>query len=96
MCVDNDHARVNVSHRSRNGFLLYVNTILVHWFSKKQFTVKTSVFGAEFVTMKQIIVALGGSRYQLRMMGIPIYDPSYICGYNMSVVHDTSGPESVL
>ena len=46
--------------------------------------------------MKQGIDALQGLRYKLRMMGIPIYSPSYIYEDNMSVVHNTSGPESVL
>ena len=68
----------------------------MQWFSKKQSTVETLVFGAEFVTMKQGIDALQGLRYKLRMMGIPISGPSYIYGENMSVVHNTSRPESVL
>ena len=58
MFVDNDHARDKVSCRSRSGFLIYVNTALVWWFSKKQSTVETSVFDVEFVTMKQGIDAL--------------------------------------
>ena len=52
MFVDSDNARGKVSHRSRRGFLIYVNTALVQWFSKKQSTVETSAFGAEFVAMK--------------------------------------------
>ena len=96
MFVDSDHAGDKVSHRSRSGFLIYVNTTLVQWFSKKQSTVETSVFGAEFITTKQHIDALQGLRYKLRMMGIPISGPSYIYGDNMSVIHNTSGPESAL
>ena len=45
--------------------------------------------------MEQSINALRGLRYQLRM-GILISGPSYIYGDNMSVVHNTSRPESVL
>ena len=29
-----------------------MNTSWINWYSKRQFTIKTSVFGAEFVTMK--------------------------------------------
>ena len=58
MFVDSDHAGDKVSCRSRSGFLIYMNTALVQWFSKKQSTVETSVFGAEFVAMKQGIDAL--------------------------------------
>ena len=85
MFVDNDHAGDNVSHRSTSGFLIYVNTTLVQWFSKKRSTVESSVFNAEFVALKQGINALRGLRYKLRMMGILISCPSYIYGYYMSV-----------
>ena len=57
--------------------------------------VETSVFGTEFVTMKQGIDALRGLRYKLRMMGIPISGPSYLYGDSMSVVHNTSRLESI-
>ena len=62
-----------------------MNIILVQWLSKKQFTVETSVFGAEFVTMKQGIDTRG-LRYKLRMMDVPISCPSYINWGNMPVV----------
>ena len=52
MLVNSDHAGDKLSHRSRSDFLIYINTELVQWFSKKQYTVETSAFGAEFVTMK--------------------------------------------
>ena len=35
MFVDSDHAGDEVSCRSRSSFLMYVNTALVQWFSKK-------------------------------------------------------------
>jgi hypothetical protein len=59
------------------------------WHSKKQATIKTSVFGAEFVAMKQGMEALQGLRYKLRMMGVSVSGPSYIYGDNMSVIHNT-------
>ena len=46
--------------------------------------------------MKQGINALRGLRYKLRMMGIPISGPSYIYHDNMSVIHNSSRPGSVL
>ena len=96
MLMDSDYAQDKVSCTSRSGFLIYVNTALVQWFSMKQSTVETLVFGAEFITMKQGIYTLRGLRYKLRMRGILIYGPSYIYGVNMSVAHNTSRPESVL
>ena len=96
MFVDSNHAGDRVSCMSKNGFLIYLKTALVQWFSKKQSTVETSVFGAKFVTMKQGIDALRGLRHKLRMRGIPISRPSYIYEDNMPVVHNTSKQESVL
>ena len=92
MFVDSDHAWDKVSCRLRSVFLIYVNTALVQWFSKKQSTVETSVFGAEFVSTKHGIDTLRHLRYKLRMMGIPILSSLYIYGDNISVVHNTSRP----
>ena len=89
MFVDSNHAGDRVSHWSRNGFLICVNTAL-------ESTVETSIFGAEFVAIKKGVDALRGLKYKLRMMGIPTSGPSYIYGDNVSVVHNTSRPESVL
>ena len=61
--------------------------IVLH--SKKQVMIETSVFGAEFVAMKQGMEALRGLRYKLRMMGVSVSGPSYIYGDNMSVIHNT-------
>ena len=83
MFMDSDHTWDKVSQRSRSGFLISVNTALVQWFSKKQSTVETSVFGPEFVTMKQGIDALRDLRYKQRIIGIPISSPSYIYRENM-------------
>ena len=86
MFVDSDHAGDKKSCRLRSDFLIHVNTTLLQWFAKKQFTVETSVFDAEFVAMKQGIDASTGLRCKLRIMGIPISGPSYIYGDNISVV----------
>lgn len=94
--VDSDHAGDQIARRSRTGYFIYLNMAPVAWFSKKQGTIETSVFGAEFVAMKVGMEALRGLRYKLRMMGVPLSGPSYIYGDNMSVIHNTQRPESTL
>ena len=94
--VDSDHANDKLTRRSRTGFFIFMNSSLIAWKSKKQTTVETSVFGAEFVAMKHGMETLRGIRYKLRMMGVPISGPSYIYGDNMSVIHNTQKPESQL
>jgi hypothetical protein len=44
--VDADHAANTVSRRSRTGFLVYLNSSLVYWMSKKQTSVESSSFGS--------------------------------------------------
>ena len=76
--------------------MIYMNMAMINWYSKKQSTIETAVFGAEFVAMKTGIENLRGVRYKLRMMGVPIEGPTYIYGDNKSVVNNTSKPESTL
>jgi hypothetical protein len=97
MIVDSDHAEDKRTCRSRTGFIIFLNMAPIVWFSKKQqATIENSVFGAEFVAMKQGMECLRGLVYKLRMMGVAISGPSYIYGDNMSVIHNTQRPESML
>ena len=93
MFVESYHAGGKVSCRSRSGFLVYMHTALLQWFSKKRSTVETSVLGAEFVTMKQGIDAFRGLRYKLMLIGIPISDLLHSYRNNLSVIRNTSQPE---
>ena len=94
--VDADHASDSVTRRSRTGYLVWVNSSLVYFMSKKQTTVETSSFGSEFVAMKQCCEYIRGLRYKLRMMGIPVIGPCYIAGDNQSVLANTTEPGSTL
>jgi hypothetical protein len=96
MFVDSDHAGDKPTLRSRTGFIIFLNMASIVWFSKKQATIETSVFGAEFVAMKQGVECLRGLRYKLRMMGVAISGLSYIYGENTSVIHNTQMPELML
>ena len=94
--VDSSHADDKSNRRSRSGYFVFLNSAPIAWLSKKQATIETAVFGAEFVAMKIGMEAVRGIRYKLRMMGIPISGPTFIYGDNMSVIHNTQRPESVL
>jgi hypothetical protein len=48
MMVDSDHAGDKETRRSRSGILIFMNNALIDWLSKKQPTIETAVFGAEF------------------------------------------------
>jgi hypothetical protein len=57
---------------------------------------ETSVFGAEYVAMKNGIETCRGLRYKLRMMDVALSGPTYVYGENMYVVHNRQRPKSVL
>jgi len=94
--VDSSHANDKTNRRSRTGFFIFLNSALIQWLSKKQPTIETSVFGAEFVAMKHGIETVRGIRYKLRMMGVKLSGPTHVLGDNMSVIHNTQRPESTL
>jgi hypothetical protein len=78
--VDSDHDGEQFTGRSRTGFVIYSNMAPIVWFSKRQPTLDPSVFGAEFVVMKNGIENFRGLRYKLRMMGVNLSGPTYVYG----------------
>jgi len=80
VCIfcDSDHTGEKRTRHSHTGFLISCNMASIDWISKKQATIETSVFGAQFVAMKHGIEKLRGLRYKLRMMGISLTGPSYL------------------
>jgi hypothetical protein len=93
---DSDHAGEQFTRRSRTGFVIYLNMAPIVWFYKRQPTVESSDFGAEFVAMKNGIETCRGLHYKLRMMGVTLSGPTFVYGDNISVVHNTQRTESVL
>ena len=83
---DADHAGDRLTRRSRTGYVSFINNAPISWYSKKQGSVETSMFGSEFVALKTSTEANRGLRWKLRMMGIPIAGESYTFCDNASVV----------
>ena len=94
--VDADHATDSMTRRSRTGFVVFLNSAPIYWLSKKQTAIETSSFGSEFTAMKMCTEYVRGLRYKLRMMGIPVEEPTYVFGDNKSVLYNSSLPESTL
>ena len=94
--VDSDHAGDKVTRRSRTGVLIFLNRAPIVWYSKKQNSIETSSFGSEFSAMKTGVELIEGLRYKLRMMGVPLDGPAHVKADNLSVVKNSSMPESTL
>lgn len=94
--VDADHAGDEITRRSRTGFIVYLNNAPVYWYSKRQGSVESSTYQAEFTAMKEACEYVRSLRYKLRMMGIPVDEATYIFGDNRSVLANTTNPGSTL
>jgi len=84
------------TRRSQSGIIIFLNRSPVIWYSKKQNTVESSTFGAEFVALRIAIELIESLRYKLRMLGIPIEGACSVFCDNESVVKNASIPESTL
>ena len=94
--VDADHATDKITRRSRTGFIIFLNSSPIYWYSKRQNSVETSSFGSDFVAMRQACEYIRSLCFHLRMMGIPVTQPAFIRGDNQSVIFNSSIPESML
>ena len=61
---------------------------LIQCMLRKQPTIKTSIFGDNFVATKHEMEIISGLRYKLKMMGIPLSRPLLIYGDSMSVIYN--------
>ena len=94
--VDANHAGNQKDRRSQTGILIFINKAPIIWYSKRQNTVETSTFGAEFCAMKIATEMIEAMRYKLRMFGVPIDGSANVYCDNEAVYKNTSIPESTL
>ena len=88
--VDASFAANKKTRKSHSGFLIFVNRAPIAWFSKRQSTVETSTFSAEFMAMKSCLNAIESLRVKLCMFGIPIEGPTHLYCDNERVVLNSS------
>jgi hypothetical protein len=75
-----------------------MNRVPIVWYSKRQQTVETSAFSAEFIAMKACLEAIKHLRFKLQCFGIPMpgAEPTYVLFDNKSVVKNTTNVDSTL
>lgn len=91
--VDSDHAHDRFTGRSLTGIIVFVSSTPVAWSTKRQGTVATSTYQAEFAALKQAI----NIRYYLCCLGVYILNdgscPTQVFGDNFSVIQSASNPQ---
>ena len=78
-----------VMGRSVTGILHLINKMSIDWYSKKQATVETATYGAEFVAARICVEQIIDLRNTLQYLGVPIHEKSYKFGDNQSVVNSS-------
>jgi hypothetical protein len=96
--VDASHPANKQTRRSHTGYVIFLNRAPVIWYSKRQQTVETSTFSAEFIALKTCLEAIEHLRFKLRCFGVPMPkgEPTYVLCDNESVVKNTTNVESTL
>ena len=94
--VDSDHGHDKVTGRSVTGIIAMIGSTPIQWLSKRQASVQTSTFGAEFTALKIAVETAVTIRYYLRSMGVAVTKATNIMVDNMSVVISASNPATTL
>ena len=94
--VDASLHHCKVTGRGVTGIIHMMNKTPIEWYTKRQSTMETSTYGAEFMAAKVCVEQIMGLRYELRMMGVPISNSTYMFGDSQSVVTSAVIPESNL
>ena len=85
-----------ITGRAVTASMHFVNQTLIDFTSKRQATVETATYGAEFVAARITVDQIIDLRNTLRYLGVPIENKSIMFGDNRSVVDSSTLPHSTL
>ena len=85
-----------ITGRSVTGILHLINKTVFEWFSRRQATVENATFGSEFTAARTAVDQIIDIRIDLRYLGVPVREQTYMFGDNESVVKNSTLPHSVL
>jgi Reverse transcriptase (RNA-dependent DNA polymerase) len=80
--------------RAVTGVLHFINNTPIDWYSKRQATVETATYGAEFVAARIATDQIIDLRLTLRYLGVPISGKSHLFGDSASVIASSAIPHS--
>ena len=98
--VDSDHAHDQVTRKSLTGFIGFVGSTPITWGSKRQGSIASSTYAAEFSALRTATEEAIGLRYMLRCLGCNVPSdgscPTRIFGDNLSVILNAQNPAADL
>jgi hypothetical protein len=95
--VDADHAHDLKTRRSITGLLAYVGSTPVMWISRRQGSIASSTYAAEFSALRTATEEAMNLRYMLRCLGVNLGGkPTDLFGDNLSVIQNSQNPAADL
>ena len=98
--VDFDHAHDQVTRKSLTGFIGFVGSTPVTWGSKRQGSISSSTYTAEFFALSTAADESIGLRYMLQCLDCNVLTngscPTRIFGDNLSVILNVQNPAADL
>ena len=91
---DSDHNHDKETGWSITGLLSIVDSTPTTWSAKRQTSVQTSTFGAEFIALKRAVKEEITIRYHLRSMGVKVTEATEIYADNTNVILNTTNTGS--
>ena len=93
---DSDHAHDQVTRRSVSGVIYFVGSTPISWTNKRQGTIESSSYSAEFCAGRLASEEAITIRYMLRSLGVPVTGATALCGDNLGMIISSTNPDSEL
>jgi len=94
--IDSSHANDKETGRSITGCIAFVGQTPVSWISRRQSTVETSTYSAEFSALRTATEESISIWYMLRSLGIPVVERTKVFGDNLSVILSSTSDSAEL
>ena len=79
-----------------SGVIAFVGSTPISWTSKRQGTIESSSYSADFCAGRVACEEAIAIRYMLRSLGVPVLGPTKLCGDNLVMIMSSTNPDSEL
>ena len=94
--IDSNHSHNEVIGKSITGLWGLLGSTPVTWHAKRQLSVMTSTFGAEFTSLKKVVAEAVVCQYYCRSLGMGITKLTIIYEHNIAIVVTSTNLGSTL
>ena len=82
-----------MTRRSVSGVIVFVGLAPISWTRKRQVTIESSSYSAEFFAGRVACEEAIALCYMLRSLGVPVLGPTRLCGDNLGMIMLSTNPD---